>query len=244
MGRAKRLEEDRVGELINKCRAQPKALASTSTHTSHTGISKTPESPDHATGCASRAEAEKALATYIAIKERTGYAADPVSITIDEILPVYADQYAINTAALLLIGYAIEALLPFWGALKAAGVKGATCRRDAKTRRTTKGCPQGESRPVAPATVRRERNTLQGALNYCHRKEILMSAPVVTSPAPTNARQRYLTRDDAARLAWDAYPGRRSHRALPPDRSLHGNTQDGDPWDGVRGKHCCRLVRP
>ncbi|MER5171626.1 hypothetical protein [Thioclava kandeliae] len=45
MGRAKRLEKDSLGELIKKCRAQPKAPASTNSPTGHSGISETQANP-------------------------------------------------------------------------------------------------------------------------------------------------------------------------------------------------------
>ncbi|MER5171627.1 tyrosine-type recombinase/integrase [Thioclava kandeliae] len=125
-------------------------------------------------------------------------------------MTVYATEYAATVADPDRISYAIEALAPFWGALKASAVKGETCRRYAKTRRTTKGCAEGESRPVSPSTIRRELGTLQAALNYCHQEGILLSAPVVTLPDPPAPRERYLTRAEAARLVWAAYRGHKA----------------------------------
>ncbi|SOB98524.1 tyrosine-type recombinase/integrase [Rhodobacter maris] len=166
--------------------------------------------PDQSTGCISRADAEKALAAYIATKGRSSVALAAHEITIAEILTIYAEEYAPTVAAPERIGYAIEALLPFWGPLKVAHVKGETCRRYAKTRRTTAGCPEGESRPVSPATVRRELGTLQAALNYCHHEGHVLSVPAVTLPEKTAPRERYLTRSEAARLIWDAYRGHKA----------------------------------
>lgn len=125
-------------------------------------------------------------------------------------MAIYAEEYAPTVAAPDRIGYAIEALLPFWGALKVASVKGETCRRYATTRRTTHGCPEGESRPVSPATVRRELGTLQAAINYCHHEGHILAAPVVTLPDKTAPRERYLTRQEAARLIWTAYRGHKA----------------------------------
>ncbi|WP_230796823.1 helix-turn-helix domain-containing protein [Salipiger marinus] len=45
MGRAVRIEKARLGELIKKCRDQPKAQGSTSSSTGRTGSSGTPASP-------------------------------------------------------------------------------------------------------------------------------------------------------------------------------------------------------
>ncbi|RWR50373.1 integrase [Sinirhodobacter huangdaonensis] len=166
--------------------------------------------PDQSTGCISRADAEKALAAYIATKGRKSAAADAHEIAVAEVLTIYAEEYAPTVAAPERIGYAIDALLPFWGALKVANVRGETCRRYAKARRTTQGCTDGESRPVSPATVRRELGTLQAALNYCHHEGYILSAPVVTLPDKTAPRERYLTRPEAARLIWAAYRGHKA----------------------------------
>lgn len=179
------------------------------THRPHWYIRDTGQ-PDRSTGCTSRADAEKALAAYIATKGRSGYAAEPGAITLSEILAVYAEEYAVTVADPERIGYAIEALLPFWGSLKASHVKGETCRRYAKTRRTTRGCPEGESRPVATSTVRRELGTLQAALNYCHHEGIITTAPVVTLPEAPEPRERYLTRQEAAKLLRAAHRGHKS----------------------------------
>ncbi|MFG6566719.1 hypothetical protein ACGYLA_03035 [Sulfitobacter sp. 1A13679] len=45
MGRAIRLERDRLPELLKKCRDQPKEQGSTNTSTRPTGTSSTPASP-------------------------------------------------------------------------------------------------------------------------------------------------------------------------------------------------------
>lgn len=48
--------------------------------------------PDRSTGCSSREEAEKALATYIATKGREGAANEPANVTCDEVLAIYAEE--------------------------------------------------------------------------------------------------------------------------------------------------------
>lgn len=170
--------------------------------------------PDISTGHTSRSEAEKALAAYIATKGRSGTANEPSAVTIDEILGIYAEEYAATTAAPARIGYAIDALTPFWGALKVSHIKGETCRRYAKTRkRVTARGPDGEPvqwSQISDGTVRRELGTLQAALNYAHREGYLTSAPTVTLPEKPKAKERWLTRSEAARLIWAAYRGHKS----------------------------------
>jgi integrase len=154
--------------------------------------------PDRSTGCTSRADAEKALGAYIATKGRTSAANEPQSVTCAEALAVYAEEYAHTVAAPERIAYAIEALLPFWGDLKLTHVKGETCRRYAKYRN------------VGAGTVRRELGTLQAAINYAHKEGYVTSAPVVTLPDRPEPTQRWITRDEAAKLIWTAYRGHKS----------------------------------
>lgn len=103
-------------------------------------------------------------------------------------LAIYAEEYAPTVADPARIGYAIEALLPFWGGLKLTHIKGETCRR------------YGRFRGVSPGTVRRELGALQAAMNYAHREGYITSAPVVTLPAKPEGKARWLTRAEAARL--------------------------------------------
>lgn len=150
------------------------------------------------TGCTSRVEAEKVLATYIATKGRAGVANEPQNVTCGEVLAIYAEEYAPTVAAPERIGYALDALGPFWAELKLSHVRGATCRRYDKFRARSAG------------TVRRELGTLQAAINYAHREGYITAAPVVTLPDKPEAKERWLTRDEAAKLLWAAYRGHKS----------------------------------
>ena len=154
--------------------------------------------PDRSTGCTSRDEAEKALGAYIATKGRTGVANEPENVTCGEVLAVYAEEYAPTVAAPERIGYAITALLPFWSDLKLTHVKGETCRR------------YGKWRDKSDGTVRRELGTLQAAMNYAHKEGYVTSAPKVTMPRKAEARERWLTRSEAARLLIAAHRGHKS----------------------------------
>jgi integrase len=170
--------------------------------------------PDTSTGCSSREEAEKVLAAYIATKGRTGAANEPSAVTIDEVLKIYAEEYAHTTADPDRIGYAIEALSPFWSQLKVNHIKGETCRRYAKTRkRVTARGENGEPTawtPISAGTIRRELGTLQAALNYAHAEGYLTTVPTVTLPEKPNAKERWLTRSEAARLIWAVYRGHKA----------------------------------
>ena len=111
---------------------------------------------------------------------------------------MYAEEYAPTVAAPERIGYALDALLPFWADLKLTHVKGETCRR------------YGKWRGKAAGTIRRELGTLQAAMNYAKKEGYVTSAPTVTLPEKPESRERWLTRQEAAKLLWAAYKGHKS----------------------------------
>ena len=141
-----------------------------------------------------RGEAEKALADYIARKYRAPRGpCNPDQISVARVLEIYGNERAPHVASPATIGYHIDALLPFWGELPVSSIKGETCRAYVKHRITVK-----------PATARRELETLGAAVNYCHREGYITSAPRITVPPKAEARIRWLTRNEAARLLWAA----------------------------------------
>lgn len=122
---------------------------------------------------------------------------------MSEALAIYGREKAPTVAAPWRIGFAIEALMPFWSGLTVADVKGETCRRYGKTR--IRRFKDQASQPISDGTVRRELNVLQAAINHCHREGYLTAPTAVTLPEAPPPRDRYLTRDEAAKLLWAAY---------------------------------------
>ena len=162
------------------------------------------------TGTGDRGQAEIALAHYISRKNRRSGPSEASAITIADILSIYGEEHAPTVAAPERLGYAIQALLPFWGGLTAADVKGETCRRYAKTRfRVIRGAKV----PVAPGTIRRELNALGAAITYANKEGYLLTAPRVTLPAKPETNQRALTRDEVARLIRSARSRGQKHVA-------------------------------
>ena len=147
-----------------------------------------------------RTEAEKQLAEYIARKTRISGPVEASELTVADVLAIYGEEHAPTVAAPERIGYAMTALIPFWGALPASAVKGETCRR------------YSNYRSKAPATIRRELNVLQAAINYCHREGYLITAPVVTMPATPETNQKAMTREEVAALIRSAR--RRGHKHI------------------------------
>jgi len=144
---------------------------------------------EKSTGTSNRLDAENILAAYIAGKTRPRNPATPDELTIAQALTIYGEDHAISLKAPERIGYAIDALDPFWGDLPVSSIKGATCRNYHAHRRD-----QG----VSDSTVRRELGALQAALNHCAREGHLITAPVVWRPAESPPRARWLTRREAA----------------------------------------------
>ena len=58
---------------------------------------------------------------------------------------------------------------------------------------------------MTDGTVRRDLNVLQAAINYCHKEGYLTHTTAVTLPEVPAAKDRWLSRDEAARLIWAAY---------------------------------------
>ena len=145
------------------------------------------------TGTCDRREAESKLAAYIAQRDRPAGPSTPDRLTVADVLDIYGREHAPTVRAPETIGYSIKALLPLLGALPVGRISGEVCRRYAK------------SRDRSPGTTRRELAVLQATINYAH-AEGYLSAPVkVKLPAMPAARDRWLTRDEAARLLRAAY---------------------------------------
>ncbi len=114
-------------------------------------------------------------------------------MTVNETLWIYGEQHAPHVADPARIGYAIDALLPFWGELPLSAITKETCRR------------YGRVRERAPGTIRKELGTLQAAINYCVGEGYLINPPNVTLPDKPPPKDTWLTRDEVAqmlRVAW------------------------------------------
>lgn len=75
--------------------------------------------------------------------------------------------------------------------------------------------PALEFRPLKPGTIRRELTVLRAAINAAHREGSLTRAVSVELPEPPPPRERFLTRDEAARLLKAARKDPRARLHLP-----------------------------
>jgi integrase len=153
------------------------------------------------------AEAEQKLADYIASKHapsREGIRS-AASVLIADVLSIYAEDKGPKQARPQELGMRMTALLGFWGNLTLAQVSGRSCRAYADSR-------------SSPAAARRELEDLRAAITH-HRKEGLCSEVVeVVLPAKSQARERWLTRSEAAQLIWSSWRYREVQKGRPTGR--------------------------
>jgi integrase len=112
------------------------------------------------------------------------------------------------------VPYHCRALGPFWVSKSLADVTAKNCRAYVA------------SRPVKPATARRELETLNAAIRFCAREHGTPIA-LVTYPAKAQPRTRWLTRQEAARLLWAAWRQGNRHLARFILIGLYTGTRHG-----------------
>jgi integrase len=143
------------------------------------------------TSCAEtdRHGAEARLAAYLGEKHKPNRgAADPL---IADILLVYAGEHLPHTRAAKNAAYNIGNLSAWWRDKTLADVTAKNCRAYAETR--------------SMAAARRDLETMRAAIGYWHREYgPLASVPAVVLPLKSEPRERWLTRNEAARLLWAA----------------------------------------
>jgi hypothetical protein len=159
------------------------------------------------TGCGAddRRRAEAALASYIGRKHlfhaEAGVRA-PAHIPIADVIALYGRDVAPKHSRPRETAQRIGALLGFFGDKVLSDINGSLCRAYVEDRGSI-------------AAARRELEELRAALNH-HRKEGLCSAIVeVVLPEAAPARERWLTREEAAALLWAAWRYREVRRAGP-----------------------------
>ena len=164
---------------------------------------------EYATGARDEREAEAALGQYLISKSAVPDSPQQRDrITVGDVLTIYADEHASTVADPARIGWAIDALVPFWGEQPVAAVTGNTCRAYRK------------KRGVGDGTIRRELGTLRAALNHCEREGYLVSAPAVWTPSKPPAKDRWLDRKEVAKLLRATRATNPLNPAFPSPRHL------------------------
>lgn len=159
------------------------------------------------TGTADGRAAEEALAGFLEERrrgQRPDRPRDPDEVMVSDVLDIYGSDHAPHAVDPQRIGYAIKALLPFWGDKPVSAITRQSCRAYA------------QARGKAPGTIRRELGTLRAALRFNVEEKRLASAPAVDLPEKPEGKDRWLTRHEAARLLNAARHTRSDTRAYLP----------------------------
>ena len=139
-------------------------------------------SPDDAEG------AREALAHYLARTHMPPAGEEPLVV---EVIAVYRREVEPNLARPDLIAYSVKHLVEFWGDDLVSTIKKPRCDAYVAWR-----CNKG----VSKTTARHDLKNLRAAVNYYHKAYGLKTVPIVTLPPKTDARVRWLTRQEAAQL--------------------------------------------
>jgi integrase len=166
------------------------------------------------TGCLEQdtAGAEKALAAYLADKHSsTAAVLQPASSwLVTDVLRLYAEACSPSHKKPSQTLMDIAMLGRLWHGKSLAHVTGTTCRAYVATRCTM---PYKASRPektgnparyVSAAGARRELETMRAAINWHRREGLCREIVEVWLPKRSEPRERWLTRDEVAKLLWTA----------------------------------------
>jgi integrase len=178
-------------------------------------------SRERSTGTADRGAAEIALAEFINRRNRDAGPRDPAQILITDVLADYAQEHGQETASPWRIAAALKnGLVPFWQGRAVAEIDRETCRAYVQSRVRV---PQGRKSPsplkvqrsISAGTVRRELGVLRAAINHAHKSGRLTRSVYVHLPDRPDARDRWMTRNEAAALLRAALAEPRVRLYLP-----------------------------
>lgn len=158
---------------------------------------------DISTGCAvdDRAGAERQLEAELARRHRPGLSSRPAEVEVADVLTLYARDVAPKVKRPDVLLYTVETLGRWWSGKVVSQIKGAACREYVAWRAGQKWAHAKTSeRSVGPSTARRELETLRAAIRHYHAEIGLDAVPTVSLPEKAQARERFLTRTEAARL--------------------------------------------
>ncbi len=114
---------------------------------------------------------------------------------IPYLLSDYQLEHGVHIAGTATMTYNVEALLPWWGEATVAEITKEACQSYTVYRR---------SLGRADNTIRRELSVLSAALGHAHASGRLRDRPKVWFPPQGPGKDRWLTRNEAARLLWAA----------------------------------------
>lgn len=131
--------------------------------------------------------AQEKLAEYIASKYRPQRSSRSAEVSVGDVLMVYLEEKCPSTARPKETEAMIGRLNDFFGDMLLNEIKGQTCREYASDRGSLGG-------------ARRDLEVLRAGINYYHAENTLDMVPKVTLPEKGMPRQKWLTRQEVARL--------------------------------------------
>ncbi len=156
------------------------------------------------TGTDDRRQADRQLAAHIiAEPQDKTRPRDPSERLIAEVLTAYGEGRGVAVTDTERLGYAIKALIPFWGSLSVGDINETLCRAYCS------------NRGKAANTVRRELTVLRAAVNFDYENGRLTRPVAVWLPERGESKDRWLTRNEAASLLRAARRDPRSRWHLP-----------------------------
>ncbi|NLF17766.1 MAG: site-specific integrase [Lentisphaerae bacterium] len=147
---------------------------------------------------------------------------------------MYAEAVVPTHARPILAAQNIATLGAWWAGKTLAQVTGAQCRayvayRCAQPRRNSKPAKTGNApRMVTAAGARRELEDLRSAINWHRREGYCREVVEVFLPPRSQPKERWLTREEVARLLWTAW--------------RHVEKQNGRPTRKRPWKHLARFI--
>jgi integrase len=159
-------------------------------------------------GPSDRAGAERKLESYLNRKhtsEAKKGVRDPTQIPVADVLALYSTDVAPHHARPRETAQRIERLLAFFGGKMLSEVNGDSCRAYTRSRSTE-------------AASRRDLEELRAAINHHRREGRCEKIVSVALPNKPVARERWMTRSEAARLLLAAWRYREVQKGRPTDR--------------------------
>lgn len=152
-------------------------------------------------------EIEKALADYIAEKYQPARerGRDPDQVSVADVVNVYVKDVASKHARPHETAARLEQILEFFGDKTLGEINGALCRAYSATKATT-------------SAARRQLEDLRAAINHYRAEGYATSVPAIVLPEKPVARERWLTRSEAARLLWAAWRMKQTWKGVESDR--------------------------
>lgn len=154
------------------------------------------------------AGAERALARYIASKYTppTRGTIQLDKILIADVINIYLRERAPYVKNESFISATTDPILTWWGGKTLADIRGRTCREYVTWRTKQRIKRRKTAQRVSTSTARHDLKTLRAAVRYYHGEYgPLPSEPKITLPEATPARDRWLTKAEAARFVMAAH---------------------------------------